>query len=112
MKVSYDYIVAILASDIVINCVSKSKGKLLKEIGARRKLFVRSKWYLDYEVDNKKQLALKLEQLRDWGFCFAGAAGGWPPSAVFDLLRAEGYVSGKIIEIMWRNPEEVLKSEV
>lgn len=63
------------------------------------------------QADNKVELGIKMGKLKDAGFYFAGGARGWPPSAIFSLLREEGYVSGKIIEIMWQAPDKVIKRE-
>ena len=112
MKIPHDYVAAILNKDIVINCASKDKEKSLKKIGARRKLFERNKWHLKCQTDNKLELAALLKRLRDLGFCFAGAPGGWPPASVFGLLREQGYVNGQITEIMWRGQGKVVKREM
>ncbi len=112
MKILHDYVTAILDNEIVVNCASKDREKLLKEIGARRRLFERNKWYIKYQTGNKSELASMLEKLRDAGFCFAGAAGGWPPAAVFDFLREQGYTTGKITEIMWGGQAKVVKREM
>lgn len=112
MKVHYDYVVSILDDSIVINCVNNNKELYLKKLGACRGFFKRDRWILKYCPVNRSGLAIKLEKLRDAGFYFAGAAGGWPPAAVFDLLREQGYVDGKIIEIVWRAPGEVITREI
>ena len=111
MKIPHDYVVSIQYGEIIINCVTKDKKKLLKQIGAKNKIFNRLTWRLSYNKNDERELANKLEKLRDFGFCFAGAVGGWPPSGVFDYLRDKGYANGKIIEIMWRAPNKEVKYE-
>lgn len=40
-----------------------------------------------------------LALLRDKGIAFAGGIHGWPPSAVFEMLRDQGELSGAFSEI-------------
>ena len=111
MKIFHDYIKSILAGEIIINCASKNKEKFLKEIGAKNGIFGGQIWCLKYQEKDELELATKLEKLRDVGFCFAGSAVGWPPAAIFAYLREKGYISGKIIEIMWSAPNKEIKRE-
>lgn len=106
MIISHDYIRSIFGGVIAIHCVHEEKKTLLKKIGATKKFFDKNIWNLKYDESNEKELAKKLETLRDIGFYFAGSAGGWPPAAIFEYLRDKGYVSGKIIEIIWRAPNQ------
>jgi hypothetical protein len=40
-----------------------------------------------------------LALLRDNGVAFAGGVHGWPPSAVFEMLREQGQLTGTFVEI-------------
>lgn len=80
-------------------------------MGAKSKIFDAEIWRLNYENKDNSDLSKKLEELRDLDFCFAGAAGGWPPAAVFEYFREKGLVHGKIIEIMWSAPGKEIKRE-
>lgn len=112
MKIQYDYVQSILGGEIRINCVTKEKQKLIRDIDAKKtSLFRLNSWKLAYPENNEHQLALRLEKLRDLGFYFAGSTGGWPPAAIFDYLREKELAHGKIIEIMWRSPNQVVTWE-
>lgn len=64
-----------------------------------RKGFV---WVLKYTDD--ASLGHLLGKLRDMGFLFMDEPGGWPPSAVFDVLREKGLVHGKFRAVTWVRP--------
>lgn len=52
-------------------------------------------------ADKDWQLVGRLmEELRDAGCAFAGAAHGWPPSDVVDWLREQGLFSGSYKEVI------------
>lgn len=104
MKNQYNYVKSIINGEIKIHCICKTKQNNIKSIGAKKKLFRSALWTLKYTKNDEVQLAKILEQLRDFGFYFAGAAGGWPPSAIFDYLREKKLTHGKIFEIMWKSP--------
>jgi hypothetical protein len=50
------------------------------------------------------QLAKVLEKLRDRGVAFGGELSGWPPSAIFERLRALGLLHGPYTELSFRSP--------
>ncbi|CZF86959.1 hypothetical protein [Grimontia marina] len=44
--------------------------------------------------------------LRDMGGCFANGPAGWPPGAIFELLREQNKLSGDFRSISWRGPND------
>lgn len=111
MNAQYNYIAAVLSDEIVIYCATSDKKKLLKTLGAKSKIFNHQTWYLKYKKNDENDLGCMLTKLRDFGFCFAGSAGGWPPAAIFEHLREKRLVTGKIIEILWRAPNKAITIE-
>lgn len=111
MKRKYDYVSAVLSEHIII-CYSKKESKYkLKSMGGVFSIFQRGRCKIKFSCENKNELAEKLELLRDSGFYFAYSPAGWPPSAIFELLRDEGYISGSFYIITWKNRDDVLVQE-
>jgi len=108
--VTMNYIGQVLGNKIVAHCSNKAAVEVLLAMGAKRKLLNRSRFELD--ARSKEGLACSLESLRDAGFLFAGGSAGWPPSAVFEHLRDEGWVKGKINVVTWKsNSDPVVEKE-
>jgi len=100
MNILEKTILSIEKTCIIINCADKKMFKILKQIGAKRKLFTRFKWILP--CADKNELSNYFKYLRDYGFMFSGG-NGWPPSCVFQQLKDEGYIEGHILEIVWKD---------
>ena len=99
-----NYIKDIRSNKLVIYCIDNALVKFLIEMGGHRGLFDRNKFELN--VGSKNLLADSLMKLRDAGFHFAGGSSGWHPAAVFEHLRAEGLVNGKINVVVWKGKGE------
>lgn len=102
-----DYVEDVLAEEVLV--VSQRQTQLLTHLGARRKLFSRTKWYIRFH--SNAELAQILDALRNAEFAFAGAQSGWPPSAVFQHLRDKQMLSGTFKEVRWLNRDEIVVRE-
>ena len=77
---------------------------VLRELGFRRRLLVRSLWQRAYS--DAASLADLLAALRDAGVPMKGGIAGWPPSERFVQLCEQGLLSGPFDEVTWRGPGE------
>ncbi len=99
MKEKLTYVRSILSQEIVIISTDRLKNKFLQKLGAHRKFFSRRQWLIKYI--SERELADKLQKLRNANFMFSGGHTGWSPVDVFCYLRDKEYVKGKIINIEW-----------
>ncbi|MCB0352743.1 MAG: hypothetical protein KDD64_04435 [Bdellovibrionales bacterium] len=91
------YVSQILNGEISVEVTSKKHIPLLLELGARRGWILRNHFILHYEGD--AQLAPLLDALRQMGVAFLSVPHGWPPSAIFDLLREKGLLVGECTRV-------------
>lgn len=107
----FDNSVVLVTDDkVIIRCSDRNKYKFLKTKKAKRGLFKRDRWIFSY--NSKKDLSLLFELLRDEGFAFSGDSNGWPPSSIFLLLREEGYLEGKMKEIIRKDKDTTVTREI
>jgi hypothetical protein len=104
MVLVLDYVASVQAKEVVVVCRTRELRHVLKQSRARRELLRPSRWRVRYADD--AELATALALLRDAGFAFAGAPGGWPPAAVFEHLRERGPVRGRFTEVVWAGPRK------
>jgi len=60
---------------------------------------------------SKMNLAEVLTALQRAKFFFADEPAGWSPAAVFQQLREESLVSGPVLTISWKRPDEPILGE-
>ncbi|MDK2123013.1 hypothetical protein [Parachitinimonas caeni] len=97
-----DYIESILSKEICIRCTSILVRKQLLGLHAARERG--GDVYVPFE--SKEHLAFILRKLQTLGLLFADAPAGWPPAAVFEHLRDEGLLQGRIKTVTWRQPNQ------
>lgn len=103
------YIRAVFASEVRLDCVPEifreklgSMGSVCKKDGTGP--------YISFS--SKEDLAKVLTHLQSFGFAFGNEPAGWPPAAVFEQLRDEGLVHGKIKTVTWRGPGDPVYGEI
>jgi hypothetical protein len=69
----------------------------LAELGTRDR--ASGRWTIPFQ--GRKELARVLGDLRKWKFLFAYWEHGWPPGAVFEQLREEGFLAGGYQSLTW-----------
>jgi hypothetical protein len=104
-----DHVAAILSSEVRLECSSVAlRGKLGSMVS-------------DCEDDDadvclpfssKEELARILTQLQNFCLAFGSEPAGWSPASVFEQLRDEGLVQGKIKTVVWRGRGDPVVSEV
>jgi hypothetical protein len=99
------YVAAVLNRKIVIKCNNKKKFLFLKNIGAKRRFGLGTKWYLTYKTH--LDLAEQFTKLRDEGFFFSYDQHGWGPSDIIQHLKENKFVKGSFTEIFWREPNKI-----
>jgi hypothetical protein len=95
-----DYVESVLASSVTVHCESgvlRGKFGLASDTGTSVTLL-----YAD-----KAELASVLTALQELGIPFI-SAGPNPPSDVFEFLRSEGLVTGRVRGIRWRGPGDAI----
>jgi len=110
MKDPQNIVLSIQKNKIVVSCSDESKIKILKQMGAKRKIFDHKMWIITY--DSKKELSGNFVCLRDSGFVFAGEPGGWSPSSIFLKFKEEGYIEGRAMEVIWKNKDTPILREI
>lgn len=60
---------------------------------------------------SKQNLAEVLTALQRAKFFFSDEPAGWPPAAVFQQLREESLVSGKVLTVSWKRQDEPIFGE-
>jgi hypothetical protein len=93
-------VLSVQNNTVVVDCFDKSKFDLLKNTGAKRQLFNRRKWIINYQ--SKEMLSEVFSILRNNGFIFSGGSSGWYPSNIFRDLKENGYLFGEGLEIIWK----------
>lgn len=96
-----DHVAAVLTKEISIRCSSTALHKSLLALGATD-----SKGFALIPYCSKQELAAALTSLQQLGVPFGHEPGDWPPAAVFQQLRSEGLVAGRIKTASWRAPHE------
>lgn len=94
-----DYVDSVLATAVVVHCESEA---LRRELCGAVPLDSDS---VSIGYTGKPKLAGVLSLLQSLNVPFV-SAGPTTPSDVFELLRAEGLVAGKVRRIAWRGPGE------
>lgn len=100
MGAGMDYVESVLASFVAVHCESgalRGKFGLAADTG--------TSVVLPYA--DKAELARVLAALQELGIPFV-SAGPNPPSDVFEFLRSEGLVAGRVRGIRWRGPGDVI----
>ena len=97
-----DHVESVLADLVVVQCAEPAHEPTLRALGASLAGFTRGCWQIP--APSPAHLAHVLTALRELGLPFADAPHGWPPAAVFEHLREQGLVSGRIRRISWRRP--------
>ncbi len=104
----FSFVESVLALEIVVVCEGAEAENQAAALGGKREFFGR-RWRI--ACRERKTLAKALAGLRAAGFYFADQPHGWPPAAVFDQLREEGLVEGRVKRVTWRGPDEPVLSE-
>ena len=99
-----DYVEAILGAVVLVECSAQTHHPALRAMGASASSERPSQWKIPYASPNA--LAATLGVLRDIGLPFLAQPGGWPPAAVFSLLKEQGLLSGSVQTISWQSPTE------
>ena len=95
-----DYVEGVLANSVAVHCESgavRGRFGLAADTGASVAL----------PYKNKTELASVLTALQELGIPFV-SAGPNPPSDVFEFLRSEGLVTGRVRGIRWRWPGDAI----
>jgi hypothetical protein len=100
------YVKWIQGNKITLFCENKELLFFLKKIGARKRLFHKNVWVISYK--DEKALIKNLQILNDHNFMFAGGVHEWNPLDIFILMREKKLVSGKVTEIVWKGPNQIL----
>lgn len=106
MLTNINYVKWIQGGDVTIFCEGLADIALLKNIGAKRKVFKRNIWVI--KCDTEIDLARKLQTLNNSDFKFAGGSSGWNPVDIYILMRNKKLVTGDVSEIVWGRAGEVL----
>jgi hypothetical protein len=96
------YIVECDADRILIHCNTSEGGLRLVPLGFQKDESRTGKIVYALCVADDAGKADVLKALRDMGVPFGYAPAGWPPSAVFELLREQGLVRGPYKQIFFR----------
>jgi hypothetical protein len=64
-----------------------------------------------FEHADRESMARTLSWLQSAAVPFLDEPAGWPPAAVFDLLREEGLVTGPIRRVSWLGPDDPVITE-
>jgi hypothetical protein len=98
-----NYVSFIQDGELRAERVTPELAGALASLGGREKQLREGiAWVLKYTDD--ASLGRFLGKLRDIGFLFVEAPGGWPPSAVFETLRERGLVQGEFRAVTWSRP--------
>lgn len=103
-----NYIEAIQGNEVLLVCRDLQAEAGVKALGAKRD-FGWGRWAIPY--GSRHELAAVLSGLQALGFLFADQPHGWPPAAVFDQLRDEGLMKGKVKRVAWKGPDDPAVSE-
>lgn len=106
MITNYNYIKWIQKNKITLFCGDTKRYHSLEIIGAKRKIFNRKIWIINCKDED--DLADKLQKLNSNGFMFAGGLHGWNPADIYILMRNKKLVTGTIIEIVWKEKNQIL----
>lgn len=102
--------IAALRSQRQAITVGSLRHELLKKMGASRGFFQRKIWHL--QCRDEDDLAVKLQELNENNFMFAGGSSGWNPSDIYIHLRDKNMVAAKVTEIVWTSPDVIMTREV
>ena len=104
-----DHVTAILAKEVRIACSSKLLKLKLASIAEKSSTDEED---LCIPFSSKDELIKILIRLQEIEIPFGNEPAGWSPAAVFEQLRDDGYVQGKIKTVVWRNRGEPVYGEV
>ena len=102
-----DHVAALLANEVRVECNSPSLRSSLA--GTIRECDEENDLCLPFA--SHTELADLLTRLQGLGLPFACEPKGWSPAAVFEQLRNEGLVQGKIRTIAWRGRGDAVLGE-
>jgi hypothetical protein len=94
-----DYVTSVFAKSVIVHCESE---ELRRKLDGADVLDNNS---VAIAYADRPDLATVLTTLKSLDVPFV-SAGPTPPADVFELLRAEGLVTGKVRHIFWRSPGE------
>jgi hypothetical protein len=101
-----DHVRQILGLAVALECHDAHLDRRCRERGAAS-----DGYGLRFEHHDRGELARTLTWLQSEGVPFLDEPGGWPPAAVFDAMRDEGLVSGRIRRVSWLGPNEPVFTE-
>jgi hypothetical protein len=79
-------------------------SKWVESAGSGRVVSVERGARTEQSYKSDDELAAIFELLRHRGYAFAGGEHGWPPAAVFELLREKRLIEGAFTEVTWKGP--------
>lgn len=104
-----DHVAAILSTEVRIECSSKS---LKAKLSAIARECDDDDADLCLPFSSKNDLVKILAQLQSLGIPFGSEPAGWSPAAVFEQLRDEGLIQGKIKTVAWRGRGDPFYGEI
>jgi hypothetical protein len=102
---SVQYVEAVLESEVTVTCRASDLVQQLLNLGASK-----TATGVSLRYDSQQELASLFTALQQLGVPFSEGP-GWPPSDVFQHLREQGLVSGRIKSVSWRRPNEPVVRE-
>lgn len=100
-----EFVEAVLANEITVACRTPQLVEKLLGLGA-----FRTAMGVSLSYSSQQELASALTALQQLEVPFSEGQ-GWPPSAVFQHLREQGLVSGRIKSVAWRSPNDPVVRE-
>jgi len=105
-----DHVEAVLAAVVLVACSTQEHFPALLALGAICSSGNSIRWQIPYT--SPSALAAAFQVLRGIGLPFLDQPSGWPPAAVFSLLKRQGLVSGAVQTISWQSSTEFRLSQV
>ena len=96
-----DHVAGVQDKEVVVSCEAPALREQLLLLHAHD---FGSRFVVPYR--SKSELASVLTVLQKLSVPFLGAGPGWHPAAVFEQLREERLVAGKITTVVWRGPND------
>ena len=105
-KSQISYVTEISNVKIKLIVVDKSLVQSLKDIGARKLILDANA--MEFKLNSEESKIRALKNLMKEEIYFVGGSSGWPPSEILKELRDKNVVEGKIKEVVWRGPDEMV----